>query len=315
MPLATTSLAGLTSLTVRQAPPSGTGAAVALTLRTWTLSRTVAATLQVIDVSGCYSLSLIDFVRSCVQLRCLWMPGCDSVSDLSPLAACSETLEELWMAMTAIGQVVILAPLEACNKLHKLDLRGCNFDYDELVGPESSEGVREAAAGALGSLAYKHHHNKDVIAAAGAIPALVQLLGSASARVRTEAAHALGILADNHVQNQACISAAGAIPVLVQLLLEPESKSFEDPQMAAARALGCLAKEDPPNQAAIAASGAIEALVWLLVGPEFSEDMQEAAARALGILADNHAQNKAAITAAGAIPAFGSGLSTGACSG
>jgi hypothetical protein len=64
-------------------------------LSTLTLSSAVAAKLRVLDVSGCGNLRSIDVVRSCVKLRCLWMPGCFSVSDLSPLAACSETLEEL----------------------------------------------------------------------------------------------------------------------------------------------------------------------------------------------------------------------------
>jgi hypothetical protein len=51
------------------------------------------------------------------------MPGCFNVADLSPLAGCSETLEELWMANAL--SVVSLAPLAACTRLRKLDLREC----------------------------------------------------------------------------------------------------------------------------------------------------------------------------------------------
>jgi hypothetical protein len=87
-------------------------------------SSSVSATLRVIDVTGCHRLRSIDFVRSCVQLRCLRMSSCYYVPDLSPLGACSETLEELWMANSS--SVDSLAPLAACTRLRKLDLSGCN---------------------------------------------------------------------------------------------------------------------------------------------------------------------------------------------
>ncbi|KAG1665992.1 hypothetical protein FOA52_010090 [Chlamydomonas sp. UWO 241] len=87
-------------------------------------SSRVAATLGVIDISGCVDVRSIDFVRSCVQLRCLWMPGCVGVSDLLPLGACSETLEELWLAGN--GQFRSLALLKACPRLRKLDLTRCH---------------------------------------------------------------------------------------------------------------------------------------------------------------------------------------------
>ncbi|KAG1657786.1 hypothetical protein FOA52_012864 [Chlamydomonas sp. UWO 241] len=128
-PLATASLAGLTSLTVRQARLGGDGEPPPL----WgfTISSNLGATLRVHDVSGCFDLGFIEVLRSCVELRCLCMPFCVSVSDLSPLAACSETLEELWMARSV---VMSLAPLKACTRLRKLDLRGCHSDelYDQV---------------------------------------------------------------------------------------------------------------------------------------------------------------------------------------
>jgi hypothetical protein len=96
-----------------------------------TLSSAVAAKLRVLDVSGCFYLRSIDVVRSCVQLRCLWMPRCFNVQDLSPLAACSETLEELWMADSR--SVKSLAPLKACTRLRKLGLRSCDSVLHDQV--------------------------------------------------------------------------------------------------------------------------------------------------------------------------------------
>ncbi|KAG1678181.1 hypothetical protein FOA52_016118 [Chlamydomonas sp. UWO 241] len=251
-PLATTTaaLARLTSLTVRQAPRAD-----AYKTRHWdigpaTLSSTVAATLTVIDLSGCINLRSIAVVRNCAQLRCLWMSRCMSVPDLSPLGACSETLEQLWMA--GDGQVRSLAPLKACLKLRKLDLRGCLSALNaqvqdlqllctqlaapscvELEGlvhdpqPSLPPSMQAGAALALGMMIYNAGctplESRGAIAAAGAIPALVQLLAPAMrADVKAAAVLALNCLAANHTENQTAISAAGAIPSLVKLL-DPDS--------------------------------------------------------------------------------------------
>jgi hypothetical protein len=48
-----------------------------------TLSSAVSAKLRVLDVSDCWNLSNINIVRNCVQLRCLWMPGCSVQSVFS----------------------------------------------------------------------------------------------------------------------------------------------------------------------------------------------------------------------------------------
>jgi hypothetical protein len=53
------------------------------------------------------------------------------VSDLSALAACSETLEELWMA--GCTSVMSVAPLKACTRLRKLDLSGCDSELRNQV--------------------------------------------------------------------------------------------------------------------------------------------------------------------------------------
>ncbi|KAG1673876.1 hypothetical protein FOA52_012901 [Chlamydomonas sp. UWO 241] len=316
-PLATATLAGLTNVTVRQA---NAGAA----LRSLTFSSSVAATLQTIDVSGC-ELRSIDFVRSCVELRCLWMPGCDSVSDLSPLAACSETLEELWMA--ADNSVVSLAPLKACTRIRKLDLRGCASETHEQVEELqlACTQLADPASVQLESLLHDLKANmpaemlqsalwkvgekilqggraaQTAIAAAGAGPVLVELLGpGSSSGVQMDAAWAVHSLAEGHAANQAAI-AAGAIPALVQLLVGPATPA--NVRTAAAGALGGLAKGNAENQAAVTAAGAIPALVQLL-GTVSSPFAQMQAAGALGIIADDHAQNQSDIAAAGAVPAL-----------
>jgi hypothetical protein len=92
------------------------------------LSSGLAASLQVIDVSYC-RLNSINALRSCVRLTCLRIPGV-GVGDLSPLGACSE-LEELWIAWHS--QVTSLAPLKACPRLCKLDLRGCRSTLQDQV--------------------------------------------------------------------------------------------------------------------------------------------------------------------------------------
>jgi hypothetical protein len=178
-------------------------------------SVSLAATLRVIDISGCHRLRSIDFVRSCVQLRCLWMPWCLSVEDLSPLGACSETLEELWMN-SSVG-VVSLAPLAACTRLRKLDLRGCRPSLINQV-----EGLQ---------LTCTHLADPQSVKFEGLVHELLPNMPHAMQR---EAAHALRALAAHSAQNVAEITAAGAIPALVRLHVTSPSA---DVWQAAARAL------------------------------------------------------------------------------
>ncbi|KAG1680185.1 hypothetical protein FOA52_000298 [Chlamydomonas sp. UWO 241] len=304
-PLATAPLSRLESLTIRQ---WGT-----------TLSGNLGATLRTLDVGGCGALCSIDAVRSCVKLVCLRMP-CVNVADLKPLTACSETLGELWLAGS--GAVTNLAPLKACLSLRKLDLRGCNPELHsqvddlqltctQLANPASVEleglvhelqpnmkpDIRTAALEELADIAEEGRPLQEFVSA-GAIPAVVRLLGPEStADMQSAAANVLQILASGHGdQVQTAIAVAGAIPDLVWLL---EPRSCADVQEAAARALSELAFSHTQNQAAIAAAGAIPALVRLL-GPVSSTHVQVAAARALFHLAAD--LNKDAITATGVVP-------------
>ncbi|KAG1680376.1 hypothetical protein FOA52_015467 [Chlamydomonas sp. UWO 241] len=96
-PLSKTSVAGLTRLAVREAPQAGAWDILAF-------SSNVAATLRVIDISGCACLRSIDAVRSCVRLRCLWMPHCLNVSDLDREEAQHRALWPAFLAAKAAGK-------------------------------------------------------------------------------------------------------------------------------------------------------------------------------------------------------------------
>ncbi|KAG1655490.1 hypothetical protein FOA52_008961 [Chlamydomonas sp. UWO 241] len=286
-PLATASLTGLTSLTVSQRPTlQDPGADVTPALDMPAFSGSVATTLRVIDVSDGHALRSIDFVCSCEQLSCLWVAGCHGVSDLSPLGACSETLEELWMA--CVDLVESLAPLKVCTRLRKLDLRFCVSELrnqvpdlrlacTQLADPASVEleglvhdlqpnmpaSVQTGAARALADMSLEEGlETQTSVAAAGAIPALVQLLEgpATSANVQVEAARAFFDLVDGHAQNQVAATAAGAIPTLVKLLGPGSSAGVH---AYAARTLGSLAIDHAQNQAIITAAGAIPALTLL----------------------------------------------------
>jgi hypothetical protein len=176
-------------------------------------SSSVAATLRVVDVSSCHRLRSLDFVRSCVQLRCLSMAWCFGVTDLSPLGACSETLEELWMAHSHI--VGSLAPLAACTRLRKLDLRGCRHVLLNQVEGLQLAQLADPQSVKIEGLVHELQPN---------IRPLIQQM----------AAGALRDLADHGAQTQAAITAAGAIPALEWL---QESSPLADVRQAAAEAL------------------------------------------------------------------------------
>ncbi|KAG1663338.1 hypothetical protein FOA52_004100 [Chlamydomonas sp. UWO 241] len=307
-PLATAPLTRVTSLTVRQAPRGDADEACPWDMPA-ALSSTVAATLRLTDLSGCIDLRSIEFLRCCAaaQLRCLRMPGCMHVSDLAPLGAC-ESLEELWMADDV--RVRSLEPLKACRGLRQLDLRAClpalsaqvqdlQLSCTELADP-SSVALKGLVHGlqpsippdmqldaafnlAMMIMTGRCPDGQDVtqdVVAAGAIPALVNLLGhDSTAETKTGAAIILHLVAANHLsaanrtENQAAIAAAGAIPALVLLLGEAAWSNSPAPmrmQEAAARALHNLAANHAGNQAAITAAGAIIALVRLR-GPDIPE--------------------------------------------
>ena len=108
--------------------------------------------------------------------------------------------------------------------------------------------------------------NPDILAAlaaAGAIPALVRLLGPGSpAEVQSNAARVLVKLAED-ADSMVTIAAAGAIPPLVQLLRPGSSAEVQE---MAAGALRVLSNSNAENRAAITAASVIMNMEQLMAG-------------------------------------------------
>jgi hypothetical protein len=181
-------------------------------------SSNVAATLKVLDIRYCSLIGNIDSVRNCAQLTRIQM-GSTRVSDLTPLASCTH-LEEAWMA--GCSEIKSIAPLAACPRLRKLDLSGCleglrdqqfvdlkaactqledpsSVELEGLVhdlDPGIPEGPQWEAAEELAALTDDatdgSAQNRVIIAEAGAIPRLVELMGPGFSDRMLEAAMSHG---------------------------------------------------------------------------------------------------------------------------
>jgi hypothetical protein len=119
---------------------------------------------------------------------------------------------------------------------------------------------------------------RGALAAAGALPLLVAMLGDGTAEERAAAAKALGKLAHNKA-NKKAMAAAGAIEALVALVRDGDAQGKAD----AAAALWYLAFGEFAIKEAIMAAGAIKPLVALVRDGDARG--QENAAAALGFLA------------------------------
>eukprot|EP00435_Cladocopium_sp_Y103_P064011 s1365_g25.t1 len=170
----------------------------------------------------------------------------------------------------------------------------------ELLRETAAPGIQEAAAAALGILCADGEAAQSTLLRAGAVPALVRLLGSDAPVPTRAAASALRNLAANHNQAQLAIAQAGAVAPLIHLL----SHSDRQLQAQAASALGNLAGDSSENhfdkQVMIAQAGALTPLVRLLRTTD-SAEVREACASALRMLATNNADNQVAVAHAGAI--------------
>ncbi|KAG1657798.1 hypothetical protein FOA52_008188 [Chlamydomonas sp. UWO 241] len=240
----------------------------------------------------------MESLKACTRLRKLDLRGCSFPIDEDDewedeFAGVDSLVADLQLTCTQLQ-----ASGTSSSSPPSVALQGLVHELQPSLPPN----VQCSAANSLGNLAAHHYvHSQAFIAAAGAIPALAQLLGpESSTGARQAAVRALGNLADGHVQNKAAITAADAIPHVVLLLGPGQSAHVHK---AAADLLNHLALDHAQNKAAITAAGAIPAFVQLL-GSEPAADLQKAAAGALGNLAFNHAQNTTAITDAGAIPAL-----------
>ena len=118
---------------------------------------------------------------------------------------------------------------------HFSSIQGSIEDHIHKLGSNEAM-VQQHAAGALWNLAL-NNDNKDKIAAAGAIPPLVALLGpQSSSGVQQHAAGALWNLALNN-DNKVKIRFAGGVAALTQLM---ESTTYEGVKRWAENALDWL---------------------------------------------------------------------------
>ena len=160
--------------------------------------------------------------------------------------------------------------------------------------------TRQQAAAALAALAHDNEKAQTMVAKAGSIVPLIQIVkiitnnDQSAIAAREYAAAALAQLAYVS-ENRDEVVDAGGIEPLVKLLHEGEPMS----QRFAAAAIARLATNHLENAATIAKAGAIPSLVNLLSG-ERGEEAQEEAAGALFELADD-AGNRISITEAGGI--------------
>ena len=123
---------------------------------------------------------------------------------------------------------------------------------------EGDDASKAAAAEALHVLA-RNNANSVLIAAAGAIPPLVELLRDGSADAKRWAARALGCIAYYDDANKVLIAEAGAIPPLVELLRDGSA----DAKWWAAWALFSLARNNDANAVAVAVAIGFDAVVEL----------------------------------------------------
>jgi vacuolar protein 8 len=156
---------------------------------------------------------------------------------------------------------------------------------------EGDDAAKQAAARELHNRACDNADNKVLIAEAGGIPLLVELLRDGSADAKLEAATALCELAWDD-DNPVLIAEAGGIPPLVELLRDGSA----DAKCDAAMALNYLAYNYDASRVLIADACGIPPLVDLL--RDASADTKLSAAQALRSLARNNDANAVAIAAA-----------------
>ena len=120
------------------------------------------------------------------------------------------------------------------------------------------DAAKAAAARALKELA-RYNANRVLIAEAGGIPLLVQLLREGSADAKLQAAWALYNIAHDHDANRVLIAEAGGIPPLVHLMRDGSAEG----KTMGTLALGSLARNNNANAFAVATAVGLGALVQL----------------------------------------------------
>ena len=132
---------------------------------------------------------------------------------------------------------------------------------------EGDDAAKTAAARTLRDLAWDNDANEVLIAEAGGIAPLVELLRAGSAEAKAQAAWALGNLAHNDA-NKVLIAEAGGVPLLVELLRDGSAAA----NWHAAWVLRRLAHNYDANAVAIAAAIGFDALVQLARGGDVTVD-------------------------------------------
>jgi hypothetical protein len=182
--------------------------------------------------------------------------------------------------MACNRQITTLVPLQACTRLAKLDLSGCNLDdhvkdlqvaCPQLADPDSIvfEGLvhellpsipphkqGEAIGWLLGNHSLEDPGMQATLAAAGAIPPLVHMLESANLQV--PAASVLDSLACGNASNQAAIAVGVG------------SHSFCVPKARTPRHASAMAMD--PDQAAVLFSD-----LWVEIWPSLARPRQGSA--------------------------------------
>jgi len=163
---------------------------------------------------------------------------------------------------------------------------------EELVAQlmsQSSDGVKENAAGALASHGVNNESGTAIVKAGG-VPPLVGLLTSGTDVAKENVALALGNLAVN-VEHHRVVVSAGAISPLVGLLTSGLASGTDVAKENAARALGKLAVNDENSRKIIAHAGAVPSLETLLNSG--TDSAQEHARRVLELLTETQDTSEA----------------------
>ena len=147
-----------------------------------------------------------------------------------------------------------------------------------LLKQSGSPIVEAEVAGAFWAMAEDNQGNKEAVATAGAIPALITQLASDAVRAHTNAAHALSTLAFGQAGNQ------GQIASLLVGLLEEAAPGAQD---RAAQSLWRMVKENPGQEMLISKAGGPEPLVRLLSSKQPGAQAYALWSLSLSIDADN----------------------------
>lgn len=116
-----------------------------------------------------------------------------------------------------------------------------------------ADDIKGLASRVLGNIVFANDTNKVAIAAAGAIPLMVELLRVGSDEVKAGVAWALANFTMNNAANKVAIVRTGAIPLLVDVL----RGGSDEGKAGAASALAGLMAGNDAHRAAIMAAGAI----------------------------------------------------------